>query len=264
MSTHLATARNYAEESENRMHSDSTARTFGFDAALVPGVAVFGHMTRPLVESLGAEWLKGHAAEIRLIKPAYNGDALAVEHVEEEEGEHLVRCVGRGVLIAEMRSRAARPPLDPMAELHGGKPVDGTPEIAWDLIRVGRPFPTFTWKPDREEHLAYASQVDDDLPIWRGDLLHPHALLSTANRALMHRFRLPAWLHVGSKMVFREPVRVGEEIEVRAVPVEKWRRKGHEFIELYVVYLVGDRVKTEIRHTAIFSIAARGGPSIRQ
>ncbi len=45
---------------------------------------------------------------------------------------------------------------------------------------------------------------------------------------------------------------------------EKWRRKGHEFIELYVANVVGDRVKTEIRHTAIFSIAARGGPSIRQ
>ena len=80
----------------------------------------------------------------------------------------------------------------------------------------------------------------------------------------MHRFRLPAWLHVGSKIVFREPVWVGEEIEVRAVPVEKWRRKGHEFIEVYVAYVVGDRVKTEVRHTAIFSIAARGGPSIRQ
>ncbi len=256
MSTHLATARNYSEHSENRMHSDGAARTFGFDAALVPGVAVFGHMTRPLVESVGAAWLEGHAAEIRLLKPAYDGDTLAVEHVDEED-EHLVRCTGRGVLIAEMRSRAARPPLDPMAELPGGVPVDGKPEIAWELIRVGEPFPAFTWKPGRDEHLVYASQVDDDLPIWRGDLLHPHALLSTANRALSNRFRLPAWLHVGSRMVFRDSVRLGEEIEVRAVPVEKWRRKGHEFIELYVAYVVGGHVKTEIRHTAIFRIAAR-------
>ena len=256
MSTHLATARNYSEESENRMHSDGTARRFGFNAALVPGVVVFGHMTRPLTGSMGAAWLEGHAAEIRLVKPAYDGDELAVEHVEEEGG-HLVRCTGRGVLIAEMRSRAGRPPLDPMAELPGGEPVDGKPEIAWDLVRIGAPFPAFTWTPDRNEHRRYATQVDDDLPIWRGDLLHPHALLSTANRALSNRFRLPAWLHVGSRMVFREPVRLGDDIEVRAVPVEKWRRKGHEFIELYVAYRVGGHVKTEIRHTAIFRIAAR-------
>ena len=255
MSTHFATARNYSEESENRMHSDGAARTFGFESALVPGVAVFGHMTRPLIETVGAAWLEGHESEIRLIKPAYDGDTLAVEHVEA--GEHLVRCTGRGVLIAELRSRAARPPLDPMAELPGGEPVDGKPVIEWDLIRIGEPFPAFAWMPDRSEHQRYASQVDDDLPIWRGDLLHPHALLSTANRALSNRFRLPAWLHVGSKMVFREPVRVGDEIEVRAVPVEKWRRKGHEFIELYVAYLVGGQVKTEIRHTAIIRMAAR-------
>ena len=256
MSTHLATARNYSEDSENRMHSDGTARAFGFDAALVPGVAVFGHMTRPLVASLGAAWLEGHEAEIRLIKPAYDGDTLTVEHAEEK-GEHLVRCTARGVLIAEMRSRAARPPSDPMAGLPGGEPVDGKPEIAFDLIRVGEPFPAFVWKPGRNEHVRYASQVDDDLPIWHGELLHPHAVLSTANRALSNRFRLPAWLHVGSRIVFRDPLRHGEEIEVRAVPVEKWRRKGHEFIDLYVAYVAGGRVKTEIRHTAIFTIAPR-------
>ena len=61
MNLHNAVARNYSAESENRIHSDGAAQTFGFDAALVPGVAVFGHMTRPLVESLGADWLGGYS-----------------------------------------------------------------------------------------------------------------------------------------------------------------------------------------------------------
>ena len=257
MNLYQATARNYSEASENRIHSDGAARTYGFDAALVPGVAVFGHMTRPLVESLGADWLGGHSADIRLIKPAYDGDALAIEH-SEEAGEHVVRCTARGVLLSEMRSRAGIPALDAMAAVPGGDPVDDHPEIAWDLIHVGEPFPAFRWTPDMEEHVVYATQVDDDLPIWRGNLLHPHAILSTANRALSNRFRLPAWLHVGSRILFREPIHVGDEIEVRAVPVEKWRRKGHEFIELYVAYVTDGGVKTEIRHTAIFKIAARG------
>ena len=39
MNLHTATARNYSEESENRIHSDGAARTFGFDAALVPGAS---------------------------------------------------------------------------------------------------------------------------------------------------------------------------------------------------------------------------------
>lgn len=257
MNLYNTVARNYSEESENRIHSDGAARTFGFDAALVPGVAVFGHMTRPLVESLGADWLGGYSADVRLIKPTYDGDELAIEH-SEEDGEHLVRCTGRGVLIAEMRSRAEAPALDAMAALPGGRPVDGKPEIAWDLIHVGEAFPAFPWSPDLEEQVVYANQVSDDLPIWQSDLLHPHAVLSMANTALSNRFRLPAWLHVGSRIVFREPVRIGDEIEVRAVPIEKWRRKGHEFIDLYVAYVVDGAVKTEIRHTAIFKIASRG------
>ena len=257
MNLHNATARNYSEESENRIHSDGAARTYGFDAALVPGVAVFGHMTHPLVAALGADWLGGHAADIRLLKPAYDGDALAIEH-SEEAGEHVVRCTARGVLLSEMRSSAGVPPVDAMAAVPGGEPVDDIPEIAWNLIHVGEPFPAFRWTPDMEEHVVYASQVDDDLPIWRGNLLHPHAILSKANQALSNRFRLPAWLHVGSRILFREPIHVGDEIEVRAVPVEKWRRKGHEFIELYVAYVTDGGVKTEIRHTAIFKIAARG------
>ena len=256
MNVHHAVARNYSEESENRIHSDGAARTFGFDAALVPGVAVFGHMTRPLVESLGAAWLGGYSADVRLIKPTYDGDELAIEH-SEEAGEHLVRCTGRGVLIAEMRSRAEVPAVEAMAAVPGGSPVDGKPEIAWDLIHVGEAFPAFRWSPDLEEQALYAGHVNDDLPLWQTDLLHPHGVLWMANTALSRRFRLPAWLHVGSRILFREPVRIGDKIEVRAVPVEKWRRKGHEFIELYVAYVVDDVVKTEIRHTAIFKIASR-------
>ena len=47
------------------MHSDGEARQFGFTGALVPGVAVFGHMTRPLVEALGAGWFSGHTLKTR-------------------------------------------------------------------------------------------------------------------------------------------------------------------------------------------------------
>ena len=47
---------------------------------------------------------------------------------------------------------------------------------------------------------------------------------------------------------------VGDEVEVRTVPVQKWRKKGHEFVELHVAYVVGETVKTEIAHTAIFKV----------
>jgi urease accessory protein UreH len=38
--------------------------------------------------------------------------------------------------------------------------------------------------------------------------------------------------------------------------MEKWRRKGHEFLRLYVAYRRGRELTTEIFHTAIFKVAA--------
>ena len=71
----------------------------------------------------------------------------------------------------------------------------------------------------------------------------------------MRQFILPAWIHTGSRLVTRKPLQVGQEIEVRAIPTEKWRRKGHEFIKRYVAMMTQGEVAIEVEHTAIFNIA---------
>ena len=48
-----------------------------------------------------------------------------------------------------------------------------------------------------------------------------------------------------------------DTVEVRTVPTAKWERKGHEFVDLRIVYLVAGEVATEIVHTSIFKIADR-------
>ena len=99
-----------------------------------------------------------------------------------------------------------------------------------------------------------SAQITDALPIYKG-CVHPHWLLSMANRALTREYIMPAWIHAGSEVRFRELLRVGDTIAVNAVPVEKWRRKGHEFVRLYLAYHRDDVLVTEIFHTAIFKVA---------
>jgi hypothetical protein len=48
---------------------------------------------------------------------------------------------------------------------------------------------------------------------------------------------------------------VGDTLAVNAVPVEKWERKGHQFIRLYITYKRLDVLTTEMFHTAIFRVA---------
>ena len=252
MGVHQATARNFSAETENRIHSDEIAAQFGFEGALVPGAAIFGHMTRPLLDALGPDWLTSWQADVRFLKPAYHGDALTIHH-EEQGSEHSVRCQARGVLLAELTT-APSASDEPPSAVDPGLPMDQRPEIHWDNVEVGKPFPAWTWMPDAIANAEAAAQVEDDLSCYRDGVIHPHAILSTANRAFTRRYHLPAWIHVGSTLRFSRLLRLGDAIGVRTVPQRKWLNKGHEFVDLSIAYVVDGMVATEIRHVAIFRI----------
>lgn len=255
MSVYETTARNFSANAENRIHSDDVAAQFGFEGALVPGAAVFGHMAHPLVDALGPDWLSGWQASVRFLKPAYDGDSLTVTH--DATGEtHIVQCYARGFLLAELHTRPLRRD-DGFAAVDSGAPVADRPEITWDNVNVGEPFPAWTWSPDAIGNAEFAAQVGDALACYRTGVLHPHAILSAANGTFIRRYVLPAWIHVSSVVRFRRLLRVGDEIEVRTVPTRKWRRKGHEFVDLAIAYVVGGEVATEIEHTSIFRVASR-------
>ena len=256
MNIHRSVARNFATDTENRIHSDDVAARFGFQGALVPGAAVFGHMTRPLVATLGTAWLAGHRAELRLLKPAYHGDELTIRHAAGGDA-HTVRCEARGVLLAELRSAPDASPIDDPALRSSDAPLTERPTIAWDNVRVDEPFPSWTWTPNAIDNAEATAQVADDLPCYGDGIVHPHAILSMANRAFTRRYHLPAWLHVGSVVRFRKVLRVGDAVEVRTTPTRKWRRKGHEFVDLAIACRVAGEVATEILHTSIFAIAQR-------
>lgn len=257
MPVHTATARNFAEASENKIHSDEIAQRFGFTGALVPGVTVFGHLAWPLTQRLGASWLRSSWVTTRFIKPAYHGETITLLDRETGEDNVAVDCKnGAGVLLAtlECTLENSPPAVDPHAYMSGALGPDERVEITWETVHVEQPFATFLWQPDDAHNREYAARVDDDTELFRQGVLHPHAILSQANQVLVRRFIMPAWIHTGSEIRFRRLLRAGDAIEVRAVPLEKWERKGHQFIKLYVAYVVSGEIATEIWHTAIFRV----------
>jgi acyl dehydratase len=92
MPLHQPVAINHSQAHENRIHSDDVARAYGFTGALVPGVAVFGHMTYPLTNELGVGWLGHSQVALRLIKPAYHGDELSVSLDQVDDQTYRVEC----------------------------------------------------------------------------------------------------------------------------------------------------------------------------
>jgi hypothetical protein len=263
MALHRPTAINHSHASENRIHSDDVARAYGFTGALVPGVAVFGHMTYPLTNELGLDWLGHSRAALRLLKPAYHGDRLSIPLTQTGDRTYRVECYNPAeVLLAtlDVELPLALPDVDPRARIEGAATKPTRVEIRWDRIDVDVPFAAAHWTPTAEENARYTGELSDDLPVYRNGVVHPHLIQHWCNQMLVRRFILPAWIHVGTEMTFRRVLKVGDAIEVRAIPIEKWERKGHEFIKLYQVFLVDGIAAVEAFHTAIFKVAAKAAP----
>ena len=256
MSSYQVTARNYSGPSENRIHSDDIARKYGFSGALVPGVAVWGHLTHPLVERFGERWLEHSVNETRFFKPAYDGDRLIIALEENPDGYLVTGHNESGTLLAEIRGSIPEelPPAEDDAAFSAPARSAERMEITWENITEGEPFPEWHFQVVADGNQRYAEEISDELPIYRF-VAHPHWLLAVANQCLVREYVLPAWIHVGSGIRFRELVRVGDTLGVNAVPVQKWEKKGHQFVRLYIRYHRLGVLTTEIFHTAIFRIA---------
>ena len=256
MGTYEVVARNFSEAHENKIHSDEVAQKYGFKGALVPGVAVWGHLTHPLVEQFGERWLSQSLSETRFFKPAYHGDRLIIS-MEEDDGGFLVRGHNEeGTLLAEIRTRMPEemPPAEDQSVFNQPRRDAARVEMTWDEVNEGEPFPEWHFQIITDENQRYAREITDELLLYQ-HLAHPHWLLSVANQALTREYEMPAWIHAGSEVRFRELVRVGDTLAVNAVPLSKWERKGHQFVRLYISYHRLNVLTTEIFHTAIFRVA---------
>ncbi len=256
MSIYKVIAINHAESSENRIHSDEIASRLGFRGALVPGVSVYGYMTRPLVDRFGADWLSSHQTSVRFLKPAYDGEEISVE-LKAAGSAWEVTCTGPGnELLAVMSSKM--PCDDVPAPLPAAFSYPSLERervlISKDTIDLERPLPVWHWRADRTGNIDYSAQVADDLSVYP-DFIHPHWALATSNYILVRSYVMPAWIHVGSEISQHRPFRADSTIDVNAACVERWDRKGHEFVKLDIRYSDADGLIARVLHTAIYKVA---------
>jgi acyl dehydratase len=251
---------NDVAESDNGIHSDEIAKKFGFEAGLVSGAVLLGHMSYLPVKARGRMWMTNNQIEVRFLQPAYDGEILTIEYTGQ--GDHgRTECLNVvKTLLVLMTEQTADHPVHSASRMAPARESLPRQQLSWDRLIPETPAPTYFWRPDPDANVALAEQIGDDLPLYRttGAPVHPFAILRQCNAAVTRAFILPAWIQAGSKVTFHSPLTVSETIEIRMVPLKKWKHKGHEFVTLYILFLVNGEIRVEVEHTAIFKIAPPG------
>ncbi|MBM3225328.1 MAG: hypothetical protein FJZ47_16205 [Candidatus Tectomicrobia bacterium] len=258
---HTLIAHNDAAASANKIHDDTVAQQYGFRGGLVPGVSVYAYMTYPLVQSFGEAWLTRGTAQVRFAKPVYEGDEVTVTSTVNAVaasalGFDLASINPEGVpcgLGTATLPAMPRTVVD-LEEVPAGPHQVPRVPVSWEAIVLGEPLPRLSLTISQEDNAEYCRLHTDDLALYQGPrgLVHPGILLRQCNRIFSEHFILGPWIHVASDLVTYRPCQVGEPLEVRGVPVQKFAKKGHEFTVLDIIISTGHEPIQRVQHTCIF------------
>ncbi len=249
--------------SDNKIQDDEYARRFGFRAGLAPGISLFAYMSRVLVESMGKDWLERGSAEMRFIRPVYEGEEIriggAVSSVTQN-GSISVECqasnnqgaicgIGSGQLPPQLPLPAPEISDYPAgrAKLHR--------LISLESLQPGEILTPITSEFTWNVHWQYCQKsIRDHHPLYQKSP-HPGWILSQASRILAVNYDVSAWIDVSSQVQNFHCLEEEDRIVTRGRVQEKFERDGDHFIVLNLAVFAQERCLQTIRYTAIFRIA---------
>jgi acyl dehydratase len=266
-------ARNTSADSENKIHDDAVAGAYGFRGGLVPGVTVYGYMTVPIVARFTHDWLERGSIQVKFHQPFYEGEQVIVRAEVDADSEPIkvsataerddgTVCATAMATVNDDSQWLGEPRLDayPPGELPA---YDERPPGSREACSPGKLLGTLIEKLDlREAESGFLQRIDERLEVYYGAdaVAHPAMLLAMGNHILMHNFKLGPWIHTASDAINWSAAREGEEISVRGRVIERYDRKGHEFVVLNLLLVAGgERVVQQVRHTAIYRPRLREG-----
>lgn len=252
---------NTATASQNKMHSDEVASTYGFTGGLVPGVDVYAYLTHLPAARWGLDWLRSGAMEARFRTPVYDGDLVTVEATTGGGGslELELRDSRGNVCATGLATPPGARPAEEWVPLETLPLADPPPPASPTTLAKGTTLGVFAGGFRAEHAPTYLAEVRDELGLYTEEqVAHPGWLLRFANWVLSYNVALGPWIHVGSKVTMLDVVGNGERVEARAVVTDEYERSGHRFVVLDVAITADGRPVQRVEHTSIYE--PRKGP----
>jgi len=259
-------AHNYGAAHANKIHSDAGAAEHGFAGALVPGVAMYAYLTRPVIDALGLEWLQRGAISAKFIHPIYDGEHVRAEASITNSDPlvihlQLFNSTGKLCAVGSATMPQASPTVDPRNYLLRPLPAD---DERWPAttaeINVGEMFGSFDFTLDLQRGMAqFLEDMVDGSPLYRGAnaACHPAFWIAQANEIFMRNIALGMWIHTASEVQHYTLAEAGERLCMRGRVADAYEKRGHQILTADLA-IVGeaDRIISQIKHTAIIRLKA--------
>ncbi len=260
---------NQVPESENRIHSDDVARSYGFRGGLVPGVTVSAYLIHPAIEAWGMDWLQRGRARVVVRKPLYDRERFRVEIAEASDSAYqatLVNSEGTHCATAEVEipDREPAPPVvrAEVSLADGEERCLATRDDMEALRQRGLRSMPARWSAQAPmvSYLRDQSQMPELLRCEGPCYANSAFVLGLTNWILAANVRMTAWLHLQTESQNFEPIPRDSDLQVEAVVVELFQKKGHEFVDLDVVAYEPQtkQVFTSTRLRAIYKLRDAG------
>jgi acyl dehydratase len=250
---------NTATTSDNKIHDDDVAQSYGFSGGLVPGVDVYAYLTHVPVDRWGTAFLERGTMEARFHRPVYDGDEVLIEAVDGGGhgdqlkltlfGSHGETCAAAS---ASLPATAPGPPA--VDDFPAGPAPLEPPPASHELLSARPDFGSLEFGFHAEHASSYLRDVRETLPLYTEErVAHPGWLLRSANYVLTANVRLGPWIHVSSAVQHHGLVHDGDEVSTRAQVIDDFERKGHKFVVLDVLMVANfTRPVMRVEHTAIY------------
>lgn len=258
------TAKNYGAAHANKIHSDEGAAEYGFAGALVPGVALYAYLTRPVVDAFGLDWLARGAIRAKFIHPIYDGEQARAEAkvvaADPPAFElQLLNSEGKLSAVATATMPEALPSFDPRNyPSRALPPEDARRPATIAAVHVGDVLGSLEFRLDLAGELTrFLEDMADDSPLYRGAeaVCHPAFWIAQANEILMRNFALGMWIHTASETRHLALAKDGERLSLRGRIVDAFERRGHELVTAdLAVFGEAERPIVHIKHTAIIRL----------
>lgn len=242
------TARNYALEHANKIHSDEIAREFGFTGALVPGVGIYSYIIAPAVTIFGSQWLESGTSSVKFLKPVYDGSEVTVQSTQVDASNlHLELYDEKGVLcaIADAGSEPASPVSGENYTFEAPPHPESRRAPLAESLPVGSVLGSLVGTFDSE---VLGGHFD---PAVR----HAALLLALANDVIAANVELGPWIHTASTVAQFSRLNEGESFSLRGFVADSGKKRGHDFVATdLMLFGNSERPIAAIRHSALIRL----------